>query len=194
MSSLRRAAGSTTNVLSTVPWLPFTDHVTPPRQTYTPKTSARQANVPTPIWTECTLNHSHLAATPLHHPLNFHLAVHPHQPPPQADICAHTDRLRTEWAWPNLATSPACPSVWSPPEPAHQDSLPHEGGGGGSRGQCVGCCVGYATVPQKFHSAYVGRRTDGSPTTGACQLVCPTSPMTRPTTIIQQTLGDAINM
>lgn len=35
-----------------------------------------------PICTECTLNHSHLTATPLHHPLNFHLAVHPHQPPP----------------------------------------------------------------------------------------------------------------
>lgn len=48
MSGLRRAAGSTTNVLSIVPWLPFTDHVTPPRQTYTPKTSAQQANLPSP--------------------------------------------------------------------------------------------------------------------------------------------------
>lgn len=140
-----------------------------------------------PICTECTLDHSHLTATPLHHPLNFHLAVHLHQPlPPPKQTFAHTDRLRTEWAWPSLATGPACPSVCSPPEPAHQDSLPH----GGRRG----CCVGSAIVPQKFHSASIGRQTDGSPTTGACQLVCPTPAMTRPTTIIQQTPGDSINM
>lgn len=45
-----------------------------------------------PICTECTLNHSHLTATPLHHPLNFHLAVHPHQPPPQSrHLRAETD-------------------------------------------------------------------------------------------------------
>lgn len=62
-----------------------------------------------------------------------------------------------------------------------------------SMGGDGGCCVGFATVPQKFHSASIGRHRDGSPTTGACQLVHPT-PTIMPTTIIQQTPRDAINM
>lgn len=123
-----------------------------------------------------------LGAPPLHH-----LAVHPHQNPPSpADICTH--RQTEHWVGlvqlgiePRLSVCLLTPWASASGQPSPW------------RGR-RSCSVGSATAPQKFHSASIGSRADGSPTAGACQLVCPTHSTTMSTTTIQQTRGDIINM